>query len=413
MKELEYNTSSYPAHREKRESRMKPNKNNLMVSADRYVRLRRVLGDISGAFADLGTFLPLVIGVLTVQRLDPTGLLIGFGLFALITAMVYRRPIPVQPMKAVAAIVISTGMGPEVVAAGGLIIGVTLVVLALTGAIEALSRWPRTVLAGIQLAVGLHLALVGVRLMDSNWLVGAIAVAGLLALQRTRLRPIAALLLLVLAASLVLALDGGVPPVSPALYLPDVALPAWDDIRSAFQTLALPQLPLTLTNAVLAPAAIAASLFPGDTDRITPRRLALSSGLLNISLAPLGAFPMCHGAGGLVVQHKFGARTGLAPTVFGAICLGLGLLFGPDAMVLLGILPLAAVGALLVIAGGELAISKRLFDARPGGLAIILLTGFVGVMINITAGLFAGLIAELLHTWWIRRLKSGAVKPSK
>ena len=32
------------------------------------------------------------------------------------------------------------------------------------------------------------------------------------------------------------------------------------------------------------------------------------------------------GAGGLVVQHRFGARTGLAPAIFGATCLLLGLL---------------------------------------------------------------------------------------
>lgn len=391
-----------------RESGMKPNGNNAMASAERYPQLRQVLGDISGAFADLGTFLPLVIGVLTVQRFDPTGLLVGFGLFALLTALVYRRPVPVQPMKAVAAIVIATGIGPEVVAAGGLIIGVVLVLLAVTGAIAALSRWlPQTVLTGIQLAVGLHLALAGFRLMESDWLVGAIAVTGLLALQRTRFKPLAALLLLVLATSWALASNGGMPHLSPGLYLPGLALPAWTDIGTAIQSLALPQLPLTLANAVLAPAAIAASLFPGETDRITPRRLALSSGLLNLSLAPMGAFPMCHGAGGLVAQHKFGARTGLAPAVFGTTCLGLGLMLGPDAVALLGLLPMAAVGALLMIAGGELTISKRLFDAGPGGLAIILLTGSVGVMVDITTGLFAGLSAELLRTW-IRRLKSGA-----
>ena len=408
------NATCYTAHWEECQSRMKPNRDSLTASDERYPRLRQVLGDISGAFADLGTFLPLVIGVLTVQRFDVTGLLIGFGMFALFSATVYRRPVPVQPMKAVAAIVISTGIGPEVVATGGVIIGATLVLLAVTGAIGALSRWlPQTVLTGIQLAVGLHLALVGVRLLDSDWLVGAIAVTGLLALQQTRFRPVAALALLVLATSWSLVLNGGVPPVSPALYLPHLTLPAGTDIGTAIQSLVLPQLPLTLTNAVLAPAAIAASLFPGDSTRITPRRLALSSGLLNLFLAPLGAFPMCHGAGGLVVQHKFGARTGLAPAVFGATCLGLGLAFGPNAMLLLGVLPIAAVGALLVIAGGELAINKRLFDAKPGCLAIILLTGSVGVMVNIAVGLFAGLSAELLRRWWIRRVQSGGVNPGK
>ena len=176
------------------------------------------------------------------------------------------------------------------------------------------------------------------------------------------------------------------PTLTPGLYLPEMTLPDWSDAWTALQSLALPQLPLTLTNAVLAPAVIALSLFPDDGACITARRLALSSGLLNTLLSPLGAFPMCLGAGGLVVQYKFGARTGLAPALFGLACLALGLLFGPDAMQLLGILPMAAVGALLVVAGGELALSRRLFDASPDAVAVIVLTGVIAVVVNIAVG---------------------------
>jgi len=53
----------------------------------------------SSEFADLGTFLPLVLGLIVVAGFDPVGLL-GFGLFAIVTGVVYRRPIAVQPMKA-------------------------------------------------------------------------------------------------------------------------------------------------------------------------------------------------------------------------------------------------------------------------------------------------------------------------
>jgi SulP family sulfate permease len=43
-----------------------------------------------------------VIGVFALRQMDPTGVLVGFGLFALAGGLMYRRPVPVQPMKAVA-----------------------------------------------------------------------------------------------------------------------------------------------------------------------------------------------------------------------------------------------------------------------------------------------------------------------
>jgi Molybdate transporter of MFS superfamily len=370
--------------------------------SDRSSRLQTMLGDASGAFADLGTFLPLVLGVLMVRHFHPTGLLVGFGVFALVTAAVYRRPVPVQPMKVVAAIVIATGISPQAVAAGGLLMGLILVLLAVSGSIAALARWaPQSVLTGVQLGIGLHLILAGFRLVNGGWVVGAASLAALLALQLTRFKPVAALAVLITSAAWALQQSGGMPSLTPGFYLPELTLPHWRDGWTALQSLALPQLPLTLTNAVLAPAAIALSLFPEDgARRITARRLALSSGLLNALLAPLGAFPMCHGAGGLVVQYKFGARTGMAPALFGLSCLALGLLFGPDALLLLSVLPMAAVGALLVVAGGELAISKRLFDASQDSLAVIVLTGVIAVTINIATGFVVGILAEILRRRW-------------
>ncbi|MCG7957372.1 MAG: putative sulfate/molybdate transporter, partial [Candidatus Thiodiazotropha endolucinida] len=93
----------------------------------------RYIGDLSGAFADLGTFLPIVIGVLALQKVDPTGLLIGFGLFALVVAAVYRRPIPIQPMKVVAAVVITQSLDAQTIAATGFLLGITVALLSLLG----------------------------------------------------------------------------------------------------------------------------------------------------------------------------------------------------------------------------------------------------------------------------------------
>jgi SulP family sulfate permease len=372
---------------------------------DRPPRWRRWAGDFSGAFADLGTFLPLIIGVFAVQQLDPTGVLIGFGVFALAVALLYRRPVPVQPMKAVAAVVIAGGLSASDVAATGLLLGLVLVVLGLTGAVGRLARViPQPVLMGIQLGVGLYLAWAGARLVIEDPVVGGVAVAALLLLQRTFIKPLAALFVVAAAGFWGASRTGIMLPSFPlGLSLPEVSLPDWGNLWTAFETILVPQLALTVTNAALITAAIAAELFPEDQARITSDRLALTSGALNIVLAPIGAFPMCHGAGGLVVQHRFGARTGLAPALFGIACLSLGALFGPDALGLLAVLPLAAVGALLVIAGTDLAYNKRLRRSRPDGLVVIFLTGLTCVIVNVAAGLVTGIFLELARAFVMRR----------
>lgn len=360
---------------------------------------QRWIGDVSGAFADLGTFLPLVLGAFAVQNLDPSGVLTGFGVSALVVAIVYRRPIPVQPMKAVAALVIAGGLGAMELAATGLLLGVTLLVLGTTGTAGRLARLvPETVLTGIQLGVGLYLALAGLALAEEAMLVGAIVLAALLIVYWTRLRPFAALLVVIGAAAWGLGQAGGLPDsLSPGLWLPKLQWPNPASFWSVGQSVYLPQLALTMTNAVLVTTVIAAKYFPDDQQRITPDRLALSTGGLNLLLAPFGAFPMCHGAGGLVVQHRFGARTGWAPALFGTTCLVLGLVLGPGALDLLAMMPMAAVGALLVVAGGEMAAANGLRERQLDRLLVIGLTGLACIAFNVAVGLLVGLSAEFVR----------------
>ena len=364
----------------------------------------RWVGDLSGAFADLGTFLPLMVGMFAAQPLDPVGVLVGFGLFALATAMIYRRPVPVQPMKAVAALVIAGGLTVSEVAASGLLLGGILCLLAAIGVVGALGRRiPHTVLSGIQFGVGLYLIWAGIKLVLQDPLIGLMALAGLLLLQWTRFKPLAALAVVVGAALWgLLQADVALPGLSLGLSLPRLNLPDLHSLWASAQGVLLPQLAITLTNATLITAAIAADLFPQDRARITPDRLAWSSGVLNLLLAPFGAFPMCHGAGGLVVQYKFGARTGLATAIFGCSCLLLGLFLGSDAPALLLLLPIAAIGALLIPAGIDLAVSKRLRKAQPDGLVVILLTGIACVTVHVAFGLLVGLALEGLRTLLVR-----------
>lgn len=385
-----------------------------MQSADQRRSSRRatgdgptVLGELSGAFADLGTFLPLVIGVFAVQQIDPSGLLIGFGAFALFTALVYRRPVPVQPMKVVAAVVIAGGLGAAGVAATGMLLGVILIGLAAFGLVGRLGRMiPLTVMLGIQLGVGLYLAWAGIKLTAQQPLLGLAALAILLVSYPTRFKSLAALAIICAAVAWGMwQAPVGMAPLRLDFSLPRLVLPDPAALWVSAYGVLLPQLALTLTNATVITAAIAADYFPRDRARITPDRLAMSTGVFNFALAPFGGFPMCHGAGGLVVQHRFGARSGWAPALFGITCLMLGLLFGSQAAALLALLPLAAVGALLLAAGFDLAINKRLRQSSPDRLVVIVVTGVTCVLANVAIGLLLGIIAE-----WLRlRLQSDSV----
>lgn len=366
---------------------------------------RTVLGDVSGAFADLGTFLPLTLGVLALGGLDPAAVLICFGLFALATAAIYRRPVPVQPMKAVAAVALAGGLAADSIVASGLVVGAALTLLAVTGGIEKLSRQiPQSVLAGVQLGIGLHLAWYGLALIGEHLFTGLAVVAVLAGLLATPARPFAAAAALVIGTGVAIVSGTAALPVPGiGIHLPAITWPGPAGFVSALVDVAPGQIALTVTNAVLATAALSAACFPDDADRITPRRLALSTGLLNLALAPLGALPMCHGAGGLAAQYRFGARTWLAPAIFGTSCLVLGVLFGDGAIGLLALVPAVVLGALLAVAGGELAISRRLFDGKPSCLVVILVTGAACVLVNVVIGLVAGMAAEALRAAIVRR----------
>src|SRR5712671_4801715 len=95
----------------------------------------RLWQECSGACGDLGTFIPHVIGAITIAGLAPAGVLFGFAAFLIGTGLLYGLPIPVQPMKAVSAVILTDGLRPGEVAAAGLMLGLVLFVLGATGAI--------------------------------------------------------------------------------------------------------------------------------------------------------------------------------------------------------------------------------------------------------------------------------------
>ncbi|WP_412074234.1 putative sulfate/molybdate transporter [Tritonibacter mobilis] len=356
---------------------------------------RLTLREANGALGDIGTLLPLSLGAILLAGLSPQMVLTGFGIFYIATGLYYRLPIPVQPMKAIAAVALLGVVTPTEIALSGVLIGLVLLGLGGTGLIDRIARLvPQSVLSGLQLGLGLSLAWVAIGLMQDQWLVGALSLG--VATVALWVGTQAAFLTIIVGIGAGIAL--GLPD-APALTTTPApwSVPDMQDLRHAVTDLALPQLALTLTNAVFLTALVAGDLFGKRAAHVTPRRLCLTSGLANLVLAPLGALPMCHGAGGVVAHHRFGTRSGAAPCLMGVALLGTAALPGPVQASILSAIPTATLGALLGIAAWNLAISRRLIDARPSCLPVIAATALATVFADPLWGLLAGTVAEILR----------------
>jgi len=288
------------------------------------LRNRFGLSEWAGALGDLGLLLPLAFALATANGFPLGRMLLLWGLVYIATGWYYRVPVSVQPLKAMAAIAIASGLSPQMLASTAFFYGVLMVALSLTGAIGWVRRWfSAALIRGVQLGIGLILARGAIRLVVTNGflvrtevvnpvlgLALTAAICGLLWWALVRGRGSLALLLIV-AGGAALGFFG----ISTAHSVRDAgplafALPNASFLLPGFLLLMIPQLPLTLGNAVFAASDTSRSLWGARAERVSPSRLGLSIGLGNMAIGLLGGFPMCHGAGGMAAHARFGGRTG-------------------------------------------------------------------------------------------------------
>ena len=364
----------------------------------RLERLRSASGELSGAFGDLGTFLPYVVAAVGAGILAPTPVFAGFAAGYVLVAAVYRMPVSVQPMKALGAVIIAGGLTAVETAWAGGIVGAVLLLLAAIPSFERAARAiPQSVVTGLQAGLGLMLGTVAFGLMSHDWVM---ALASLAVLSLALLLPRGPWVPLVVIGAVLLVPHAG-PPVLPASPAGGI------DTVHAVLSGVLAQLPLTLLNAVVVAAAVARSLYPDRAARVNERRLAATNGLMNLLLAPLGAMPMCHGAGGIAAHRRFGARGMGAPLIMAASCAAVAAM-GPEIVGLLMTIPPAVVGALLIYAAADLILSPRLLDARPDCRPVIAAAALATVFLGALAGLLTGLAAEGMRVYIRRRHRPGS-----
>jgi sulfate permease, SulP family len=318
--------------------------------------------ELAGGLGDAGLFIPIAVALVTVNGLEATAVFGVGGLAYLATALYFRVPVPVQPLKAFAAAAIALDLDADVIAAGALLMSAAMVVLGLSGAAGWLAaRFPLVLVRGIQASVALLLAKAAVELAErGNWaglphvpeaagLAAAAVCCAALFLLRGTSWPGA---LLVLGGGFAVGLAvSGVPSAGLGPGDVDLSVPGGSDFGVALTSLVLAQLPLTFGNSVVATADAERSYFGGRARRVQPNRLALSIGGANLLAGVTHGLPICHGAGGVTAHVKLGATTAAATASAGILYLTLALLLGeslPAVMQLL--LPGALAGMLLYVA---------------------------------------------------------------
>ena len=341
---------------------------------------------LTGALGDSITVLPIVVALAALTSASLVHILVLFGLFQVVWGLWYGTPLSVEPMKALAGLAIAGALTYGELLAAGLLAGVVLLLVAGTGTLGRVQRVVgEPVVRGVQFAVALLLGSAGLDLaLGGPWLaLAGVGVAAVVTLGWSR----RASALAVLACGTGAALWWhGVP----ALALPSLAAfpTAAPTLTTAAVEGALAQLAMTVGNAAVATALLLEDLYEVD---VSPDQLAESMGAMCLAAIPLGGLPMCHGSGGLAGKHAFGARTGGANLVLGALYIAAALVAG-----LWLSFPMAVLGVLLGIVAVHMA-RVALSGERP---LLVLAVGALSLLTNVGVAFGAGLAYWVLRERW-------------
>jgi hypothetical protein len=359
---------------------------------DRRLRFNR--RELSGAFGDLGTDLPLIVGMVLAGGFNASWAFFCFGLFQIASAVVYGIPMPVQPLKAVAILVITQQIAPPVINGGAMAIAAIMLVLTISGSIDGLAKLiPGPVIRGIQFGLGVKLATLALgKYVPSDGLSGyvlaGVCVMVIVGLLHHRRFPATVVVLLI---GILSAFLRGTPihasnPISTGI--PSFSLPNWPDIWMGFLLLALPQIPLSLGNSLLATKQLADDWFPER--QIPLRRIGITYSLFNALAAVFGGIPVCHGSGGMAGHYVFGARTGGSLVIYGLFNIVLGVACAIGFTNITGLFPLPVLGVILFVE--SLTLMTRLKEVMGSRTDLVIALGVGLIAAWIPNGFLIGMV---------------------
>lgn len=360
--------------------------------------------EFSGAFGDIGTDFPLIIAMILAVGLHSGSVLIMFGLMQIFTALIYRIPMPVQPLKAMAAIVITQKVSGDVLYGGGLAIGITMFFLTVTRLIDWIAKVvPKCVVRGIQFGLGIKLSLLALKdYVPSDGIVGywVAAISFLLIIfliGNKKFPPALFVIFLGVIYAFIFNIDGEDLIKNVGFNLPQFNVPAWSDILAGFVLLTLPQIPLSLGNSILATKQISADLFP-ERKPLTIRKISYTYSIMNLINPFLSGIPTCHGSGGMVGHYTFGGRTGGSVIIYGMLYLIMGVIFSGGFENMVHLFPLPVLGVILLFEGIALMVLIRDIVRSKTELTIAILVSLAagGLPYGFVIGLVVGTLLYYL-----------------
>ncbi|XP_057479051.1 molybdate transporter 1 [Actinidia eriantha] len=403
--------------------------------------------ELNGAMGDLGTYIPIVLALTLAKDLNLGTTLIFTGIYNIVTGAIYGVPMPVQPMKSIAAVAISTpDFGIQEAMAAGIWTAAILFVLGVTGLMQLVYKLiPLSVVRGIQLAQGLSFAMTSIKYIrkvqdfskskasgERHWLgldglVLALFCACFIIIvngagdeneergndcdlgdnnqervgKMKKMRKFVASLpsaFIIFLLGIILSIARGPKVVKGFKFGPSsiellkISKHSW---KEGFIKGTIPQLPLSILNSVVAVCKLSSDLFPGRGD-FSATSVSVTVGLMNLVGCWFGAMPCCHGAGGLAGQYKFGGRSGGCVALLGAAKLGLGLVLGSSLVKVLDQFPVGVLGVLLLFAGIELAMCSRDMNSKEESFVMLLCTAVSLVGSSAALGFLCGILAHFL-----------------
>jgi len=317
----------------------------------KHIRFDR--NELAGSFGDIGTDLPLILGMILAAGLDSASVLTVFGLMQILTGVVYGLPMPMQPLKAMAVLVITQKMAADVLFGSGLAIGAVMLLLSLSGALGWLAHnIPPCVVRGIQFGLGLSLASLGLKtyvpsMGAEGYVLAAAGFIIMVSLWGNRRIPAGLLVIGIgILYAVVFKLETGTIASGIGWAWPQLHQPTLENILTGFLVLSLPQLPLSLSNSVIATGQTVKDLFPER--RVSIRRIGFTYGVINLFVPFFSGIPVCHGCGGLAGHYAFGARTGGSVILYGSMYVVLGLAFSRVVAQVVQIFPQPILGVVLL-----------------------------------------------------------------
>ncbi|KAK3829470.1 MAG: hypothetical protein JOS17DRAFT_718795 [Linnemannia elongata] len=353
-------------------TRVKENVKERLTSFKSGIRL----GELSGSLGDLGTLLPILLSLSLTGQVDLTASLIFGGVWNIVTGIVFRMPMCVQPMKSIAAIALTNKMSMGSVMGAGMSVSAVIMVLGLTRTIYLVKRYtPIAVIRGIQLGTAVSFGGKAAELIlkansfggegwdwanNYEWACVTFIIVFLFYYRSKRI-PTAIIIFMLglIIAFIKLYTNPPAKVVYPKIgvYTVSTIVPTPEEFKHGFLSAGLGQIPLTALNSVIALAALANDLFP-EKPAGTPT-IAVSIGAMNLIGCFFGSMPFCHGSGGLAAQYRFGARTEVSIIILGILKIFFGLFFGSSLSGLIACFPTAILGVMLFVSGIELGAVAR------------------------------------------------------